>query len=365
MARVVFLTCFIASCSFLVMPIFAAHAVVRHDDPNGYYLGIPFNEMTSAQKTAARRAAKTQIIQPLLACASPDNMPLSNKKGEGVENQILELLAKKLDTTTSFFWQAGNHRGMMNQVFQYRNCNLLLGVSTGSTRLLETLPIYRTTYVFVTRKGSGIHIKSLDDPALKKHSLGVVEPSAMRQVLAEHGLKTGLDVQYQINRQPWHLAKKVADGKLDIAALWGPFAGYANKQSGGRLQLQPANIMSNKVALEYSVGIGMRPGAAVLKYALDDALKSSAKQIKAILKDAGIPLVQCSECIVSGDLPAHGLYSESLFEPPQAQFLKPADAAQTKLDKAKARKQIEQALKHGDDATQQMFNAIVASQDQL
>ena len=34
-------------------------------------------------------------------------------------------------------------------------------------------PYYRSTYVFVYRKGKGLQIKSLDDPILKKIRIGV------------------------------------------------------------------------------------------------------------------------------------------------------------------------------------------------
>lgn len=340
-------------------------AVAAHAGTSDYYLSKPFSDLTAAEKTAAKRAAKTQPIQPLVACAAPSNMPLSNKKGQGIENHIINVLARKMGTTVSFYWQPADHRGMMNRLLDYRNCNLLLGVSVGSKRLLETLPIYRSTYVFAYRKNSGIHIDGLDDPDLKTHSLGLVEPSAMRQILARHGIKTDVQVMYQVGEEPWRLVQKVAAGTLDIAAVWGPFAGYAKVKSGKNIVLQPANLMSDRIPLQYAVAIGMRPGDAVLKYALDDALKHSEKQIKAILEDFDVPLVQCSECIVSGDIPSHGSYSKSLFNSPQAQFLKPSDERQTNFNSGVGRKQVEASIKNGDSPNKQMSEAVVASQDQL
>lgn len=352
---------FVATLAFFGLLATAAQA-----ETGGYYLSKPFSDLSAAEQSAARHAARTQPIQPLVACAEPANMPLSNDKSEGLENRIIKLLARKLHTTASFYWQEGSHRGMMHRMFDYRSCNLLLGVSIGSERLLETLPIYRSTYVFAYRKGSGIHhIDGLDDPNLKTHSLGVVEPSAMRQVLARHGIKTGVQVMYRTDEAPWHQVQQVAEGKLDIAAIWGPFAGYANAKSGNKLVLQPANMMSDKIPLEYSIAIGMRPGAAVLKYALDDALKSSAKQIEAILKDYDIPLVQCSECIVSGNIPSHGAYTESLYGSPETQFLTPSDPRQTNFDAAAGRKQIEAAIKSGETPNEQLIDAVVGSEDQL
>lgn len=350
----------IGASAFLCAAAIAAHAAT-----SGYHLSIPFKDLTAAQKNAAKRAARTQPIQPLVACADPSNMPFSNEKAQGIENRIIKLLADKMGTTVSFFWQSADHRGMMKRMFDYRDCNLLLGVAASSNRLLETLPIYRSTYVFAYRKDSGIHIDGLDDPDLKTHSVGVVEPSAMRQLLARHGLKTNVQVMYQMNKQPWHLVQKVAAGKLDIAVVWGPFAGYAKTKTGTNMVLQPANQMSDKIPLEYAVAIGMRPGDAVLKYALDNALKDSAKQIQAILAEYGVPLVYCSKCIVSGDIPSYGAYAKSLFNAPQARFLKPSDKRQTNFNPDTARKQVEAAIKNGHGANKQLFGAAVASQDQM
>lgn len=344
---------------------FGMLAVTAHAATNNYYLSTPFSDLTAAQKNAAKRAARTQSIQPLVACADPSNMPFSNSKGEGIENRIIKLLARKMDTTVSFFWQPADQRGLMHRLFDYRDCNLLLGVSAGSGRLLETLPIYRSTYVFVYRKNSGIHIDGLDDSDLKTHSLGVVEPSAMRQLLARHGVKTNMEVLYQLNKEPWRLVQQVATGTLDIAVVWGPFAGYAKAENDSNIVLQPANQMSDKIPLEYAVAIGMRPGDAVLKYALDNALKNSTKQIRAILAEYNVPLVYCSECIVSGDIPSHGAYSESLFTSLQDRFLQPSDERQTDLAPNKARKQVETAINSGNNPDEQLIGAVVASQDQL
>ena len=42
---------------------------------------------------------------------------------------------------------------------------------------------------------------------------------------------------------------------------------------------------------------------------LEFALEDHAEEVEKILKDYGVPLVQCSKCIVAGDLPAHGSYT--------------------------------------------------------
>jgi ankyrin repeat protein len=59
-----------------------------------------------------------------------------------------------------------------------------------------------------------------------------------------------------------------------------------------------------------------------LKYMLDFALEASKAEIQTILTEFGVPLVQCSSCLIAGDLPSHGTYTAPLENaaaaPPQA-----------------------------------------------
>ena len=49
----------------------------------------------------------------------------------------------------------------------------------------------------------------------------------------------------------------------------------------------------------------------VLKFVLDNALMAKKDEIAKILNDYGVPLVQCSDCVVAGDLPSHGAYDKA------------------------------------------------------
>ena len=74
------------------------------------------------------------------------------------------------------------------------------------------------------------------------------------------------------------------------------------------ITIQPVNLDDDTVPLEFELAIGVRKTDAFLKYMLEFALEDKADEIAKILKDYGVPLVQCSKCIVPGDLPAHGSY---------------------------------------------------------
>ena len=52
----------------------------------------------AAQRPAPREPGLIRV------CADPDNMPLSNEKGEGFEQKIAELVAEELNAKLSYVW---------------------------------------------------------------------------------------------------------------------------------------------------------------------------------------------------------------------------------------------------------------------
>jgi ankyrin repeat protein len=108
--------------------------------------------------------------------------------------------------------------------------------------------------------------------------------------------------------------------------------------------------------------------SVVLKYMLDNALEKSKDEIKQILTDYGVPLVQCSRCVVSGDIPSHGSFLVQMQEQARRQFTEPLSARQTQLDKDKAtpdqvvtNERLEDWLKDGSNIDQELANAVLAS----
>lgn len=333
-----------------------------------------FDDLTPAEKTAAKALARIKKLAALRVCADPGNMPLSNTKGEGYENKIVEVLASALNTRVEYFWRPYQERGLTTQTFDAGQCDVLLDVPADYERVLATTPIYRTTYVFAYRNDSGITIENLDDPKLKTLRVGVFQHSGLRQALAVHGVIENLkihiisyDADLEPETQPWRQVQDVVDGKVDVAGVWGPFAGYLLKQ-GAPLTLVPVNRMEDKVQLEFDLAFGVRKTDVVLKYMLDNALEKSKDEIARILADYHVPLVQCSRCIVSGNIPAHGSYSTYQQERARDVYLKPLPEDRTKIDVAKAspdqvvtEDRVEEWLKDGASLTSELSNAVIAS----
>ena len=281
----------------------------------GPWVGKDFNQLDQAEKDAARQAALTAHFRVLRVCADPGNMPLSDRKRQGYENRILEVLAKAMGARLDYYWRAYTGDIVGEAFGSSDECDLLMDMPVHAAGILPTMPIYRTTYVLVWRNDEHLAIKSLGDPRLKTLRVGVFQISAVRQALENHGVFAHVkvwpvrnDTAWNPAHQPWRQVQEVTDGKLDVVAAWGPMAGWLKTMKGEPLTLQPTNLMDDTVPMEFSLGIGLQPRDVVLRYALDNALRANRARIEAILRRYGVPLVECADCLVAGDLPAHGSY---------------------------------------------------------
>ena len=330
-----------------------------------------FDDLTAAEHTRARQEARTRKLDVLRVCADPGNMPLSSNKQEGYQNKIAKILAEDLGGHASFFWRPYHERGLTRETFQNDECDVLMDMPTALQELLTTEPLYRTTYVFAHRADKKLDIKSLDDPLLKTLRIGVFQHSGIREALERRGHKNldlhiiAYDTDLQPKHQPWQQVQKVIDGELDVAGVWGPFAGWLKTQRQEPIVIQPVNLWENEVPMEFDLAIGMQRNQVMLKYMIDWALTRKKDEIAAVLKEYGVPLVQCSKCAVDGDLPSHGSYYERIRNVSQDRFLKEAPPIKA-TDKATADQIVTEArleswLADGADLDQELVNAIVGN----
>jgi quinoprotein dehydrogenase-associated probable ABC transporter substrate-binding protein len=330
-----------------------------------------FDELTSAEHTKARQDARTRkLATPLRVCADPGNMPLSSNQQEGYQNRVAKIIAEDLGTQATFFWRPYHERGLTRETFQNNECDILMDMPIALQNLLTTDPVYSTTYVFAYRKDRNIKIESLDDPVLKTLKIGVFQHSGLREALERRGLKTldlhiiAYDTDLQPKHQPWRQVQRVIDGELDVAGVWGPFAGWLKAQQNAPIVIEPVNLWENEVPMEFELGIGMQRNQVMLKYMIDWALTRTKDKIAAVLKEYGVPLVKCSRCAVDGDLPAHGSYYDRIRRVSQDRFLKeqerirPSDQATPDQIVDEAR--LEAWLAEGADINQELANAILA-----
>ncbi len=241
--------------------------------------------------------------EPLRVCADPNNLPFSNARGEGFENRLAELLARDLGTTVRYTWWA-QRRGFVRNTLNARQCDVVMGMPTGLELVATTRPYYRSTYVFVTRRDEHRRIASFDDPALRRLRVGVQlvgddganTPPA--HALARRGIVrnvTGYPVygDYRLESPPSRIVAAVARGEIDVAAAWGPMAGYFATREGVPLALTPVMPQQDGPALPqtFSISLAVRRGDAARKELLDRFLVRRHDEIEALLDEFHVPRV--------------------------------------------------------------------------
>jgi quinoprotein dehydrogenase-associated probable ABC transporter substrate-binding protein len=299
-------------------------------------------------------------INSLTVCADPGNMPLSNQKGEGFENKIAQVIGAALGTGVQYYWRPSIERGLMRTTLSEGDCDVWMNMASDTEGAEVLAPLYRSTFVLVYRNDKGIRIRSLDDPALKKLRVGVFQVSAIRQALAEHQVVSNTVVHYLshnadivANNQPSYQIQQVIDGSLDVAAAWGPMAGYYKKVLHAPLIIQPTNLMEDDVPMEFDMTLAVPRGRPDVKAAIETALTQHKSEIRQILIDFGVPLVVCDECTISGDLPSHGAY-----EPLKTDVQTAEETAKTRATRMA---DLKRSLAQGASPDDAMSDAIVGN----
>jgi mxaJ protein len=244
-----------------------------------------------------------QATKQLRVCADPYNLPFSNRQLEGFENKIATLIAKELGETVSYVWwgqRRGFIRNTMNASLKEARCDVVMGVPAGYDLVQPTKPYYRSTYVFVYPKGKGLHIQSLDDPILKKVKIGVhllgddyTNPPPVHE-LSKRGVVDnvmGFDTFYSPTNPPSKLIDAVASGKVDVAIVWGPAAGYFVARQRVPLEVVPIPSGKTDLPFAFDISLGVRKGDDTLRAQLEQILDKKQVEIQKILKDNGVPLL--------------------------------------------------------------------------
>src|SRR6185437_15352468 len=110
----------------------------------------------------------------LRVCADPNNLPFSNRAGQGFENELAGMLAKSMGKTVSYTW-AAQQKQFLRDTLDAGKCDVVIGLPTDDHAygVLTTHPYYRSTYALVYRADAPYKLASLDNPRLRKLTIGV------------------------------------------------------------------------------------------------------------------------------------------------------------------------------------------------
>ncbi|HYZ62002.1 MAG TPA: quinoprotein dehydrogenase-associated putative ABC transporter substrate-binding protein [Acetobacteraceae bacterium] len=253
----------------------------------------------SLAAAAVLLACTSARAEALRVCTEPNNMPFSNRAGEGFENRIAAILARELGRELLPVLIAQHGPGFIRSTLGTGRCDAIMGMPLGSAGVDLTKPYYRTSWVFVSRfEPPG----SFDDPRLRALSIGVpvvgegadtapLIALGRRKVVGKlHYYSVGGDLGDGDNT-PEEMVQDLAKGAIDLAVMWGPSAGYFAAKQGVALQIAPTPRDDGpNVPFALSIAIAVKRGSQ-LREALDAALERNRDAIAAVLADYHVPLV--------------------------------------------------------------------------
>jgi quinoprotein dehydrogenase-associated probable ABC transporter substrate-binding protein len=248
-------------------------------------------------------SAETGSGRVLSVCSDPANLPYSNQQQEGFENRIASLIAHDLQASVRYTWNS-QRRSFLRRTLKSGDCDVVMGLPSGLQGVAQTRPYYASSYAFVTVKQRHLDLRDFDAPELRKLTIGLPALSAdganppPAMALAKRGLAdrvTGFPVWgNESDETPQsHIVEAVASGDIDVAVVWGPFAGYFAKPYGDKLEVRPVDgdPLQPGIPFRFAMALSVRPADTALRDELQTVLDQRKSEIQTILREYGVPLV--------------------------------------------------------------------------
>lgn len=247
----------------------------------------------------------------LEVCADPNNLPFSNRAGEGFENRLAELWARELGRELEYTWfphRRGFERHTLNAVDPAtgeRLCDVIMGVPVGYDLAMTTRPYYRSTYALVYVAGgeidvdSGAELASLPADRRDAIRIGVFTPGPAADWLAHQGMHRQMVPYPALSGDPDSypgliIERDLLEGRLDAAILWGPIAGYFAARAAPR-EVAVVPLRSDRgVRFDYAISAGVRFGDRETRALLEDVMARTADEVDALLAEYHVPVVAAS-----------------------------------------------------------------------
>ncbi len=239
----------------------------------------------------------------LTACADPNNLPFSNRAGEGFENKLAQMIASDLHANLDYVWWA-QRRGYVRNTLNERSCDFWPGIGSNVEMVATTRPYYRSTYVFVTKQRDKLAGLTLDDPRLKQLKIGVQmvgndqSNTPPAHALAKRGIIANvrgymLYGDYREPNPPSEILQAVQRGDVDVALVWGPLAGYFAARSPVPLRLEPVTpwLADMQWPMQFDISVGVQKDNQKLLKQIDEVISRRSGEIRKLLASYDVPTV--------------------------------------------------------------------------
>jgi ABC-type amino acid transport substrate-binding protein len=223
-------------------------------------------------------------VARLRVCADPDNLPFSSERGaeRGLYVELAELVAARLGAPAEYFWWRSyfGKRTVRNTLLS-DECDAYFGLpydrSFMSQSVALTRPFLDMGYAVIAPRPPGV--SAVDD--LKGRRVAVQFASTPQMLLSERG-----GYELVTFREPEAALDALARREVDAALVWGPVAGYFNKQKlGGAYQVSPVA----GAGMQWQAAVGVRKREESLRAAIDGELAQLAPEIARLAAKYGFP----------------------------------------------------------------------------
>jgi ABC-type amino acid transport substrate-binding protein/cytochrome c5 len=229
-------------------------------------------------------SAGADEIKPLRLCADPTNLPFSSDDPgkPGLYLEIGQTVAQKLGRTVNYTWYKSYFgKRTVRETLLSKQCDAMVGLPLADDfmgpAVIFSKPIAHEGYALVG--GKDRKLAGIDD--LKGLRVAVQYQSTPQNVLALRDEITKVTVL-----SPDEGMTALEQGKVDVAFIWAPVAGWLNKTSyHDKYQVVP----TEGDGLNWSTAIGFAKASAALRDEVDGVLPSLQADITALFAKYGVP----------------------------------------------------------------------------
>ena len=231
----------------------------------------------------------------LRVCADPGNLPFSNDKQEGFENKIAQRLAHDLGETLTYTWFPDSQGFTRATLYKHR-CDLIVGTVSGNDEVETSSPYYETGFMLVTRTADKMKATAIGDPSFQGSRIGLIARTPPTDLVVKHNLlgrvhPYPLVVDTRVDHPSQDMLHDLADKKIDVALVWGPYAGFYIKHDNLPLTAVPLDPEHSRTPMRFEIAMGVRPADHAFLKRVNDVIAKDQAGFTTILTEYGIPVV--------------------------------------------------------------------------
>ena len=255
-----------------------------------------FNYKANSRETAIE-AVDTENLR---VCADPANLPFSNDRSEGYENEIADLIGEKLNIPVVYDYMP-QVIGYVRETLNKKKCDIIIGITGSNDLVLNTVPYMRWSYAMVFLKDNGIDVDRPDHPQLADLRIGAVAGTPPTFILQRYNLMSKVR-PYNLTFDPRvavigeTMIDDLIDGLVDINFMSAPIASHYLHKKGydkDKFVLIPLETTDQGWGrMDFYTTMGVRDGETDWKKKLNKFIKDNQKQINTILVKHNIPTLK-------------------------------------------------------------------------